>query len=52
MAPSIQKNIVSFMGHENGTNLPYKIRVKTEEQAVELKKTLDDEVEAVKAKSG
>ncbi|KAI0696692.1 hypothetical protein BC835DRAFT_1305493 [Cytidiella melzeri] len=50
MNPSAAKNVVSFMGHENGVSLPYKIRVKTNEQADELRRTLDEEVAKVKTK--
>lgn len=51
MAPSLAKTVVSFMGHEDGASVPFKLRVKTPEQAAELKQLLDDEVEKVKAKS-
>ncbi|KAI0339767.1 hypothetical protein BDW22DRAFT_1379748 [Trametopsis cervina] len=49
--PSAAKNIVSLMGHEDGASVPYKLRVKTNDLAEEVKKTLDREVEKVKAKS-
>lgn len=45
------KNVVSFMGHDDGNSVPYKIRVKTEAIAGELKAALDREIEFVKAKS-
>lgn len=51
MDPSVAKNVVSFMGHDDGTSVPYKIRVKTEAMAGELKAALDREIEFVKAKS-
>ncbi|KAI0093111.1 hypothetical protein BDY19DRAFT_902911 [Irpex rosettiformis] len=51
MNPSTSKSIVSLMGHENGAPLPYKLRVKTADQADELQRILQEEVENVKAKS-
>ena len=51
MNPAVAKNVVSFMGHDNGASLAYKLRTKTNEQAEEIKKALDEEVEKAKAKS-
>ena len=51
MNPSISKNVVSFMGHEDGASIPFKIRVKTADQAEQLKRYLDQEVEKARAKS-
>ena len=45
------KNVVSLMGHEDGVSIPYKLRVKTAEQAEELRRILQEETEKVKAKS-
>lgn len=50
MSPSVQKNVVSFIGHDEGTSAAYRIRTKTEEQANALKKALDREIEFVQAK--
>jgi nucleoporin NUP2 len=53
MKPSVSKQIVSFMGHdEQGTPVPFRLRVKTEAAANELKDALDLEVEYVRSKSG
>jgi nucleoporin NUP2 len=51
MNPSVSQNVVSFMGHDAGTSVPFKLRVKTKEQAAELKSALDREIEFVKSKS-
>ncbi|KAI0812684.1 hypothetical protein BC629DRAFT_1474806 [Irpex lacteus] len=51
MNPSVAKNVVSLMGHEEGVSLPYKLRVKTAEQAEELRRVLQEEAEKVKAQS-
>ncbi|KAJ3558016.1 hypothetical protein NM688_g1152 [Phlebia brevispora] len=51
MDPSVSKNTVSFIGHEEGVTVPYRLRVKTATQADDLKKALDREIEFVKAKS-
>lgn len=50
MNPTVAKNVVSFMGHDEGNSVPFKLRVKTNEQADDLKKALDREIEFVKAK--
>jgi nucleoporin NUP2 len=51
MNPTTAKNVVSFMGHEDGASLPYKIRVKTNDLAEQVKRVLQEEVEKAKAKS-
>lgn len=51
MSPSLSSNIVSFMGHDEGHSTPYRLRVKTNDQADALKKALDREIEFVRAKS-
>ena len=51
MNPTVAKNVVSFMGHDEGSSVPFKLRVKTAEQADDLKQALDREIEFVKAKS-
>jgi len=44
MKPSVTKQVVSLMGHdENGNGVPYRLRVKTEQAAQELKDVLDKE---------
>jgi nucleoporin NUP2 len=40
-----------FVGHEGATSQTYNVRMKTEEQAAELKNALDREIAFVKAKS-
>lgn len=42
------KSTVSFVGHDDGVPASFRIRVKTAEQAQELKVALDREVAAVK----
>lgn len=51
MNPTVAKNVVSFMGHDEGHAVPFRLRVKTGEQADELKNALDREIEFVKSKS-
>lgn len=50
MSPSQSKNTVSFVGHENGEKATYRLRLKTEADAKELKEALDREVALVKGK--
>lgn len=49
LAPSLTGKVVSLVGHEAGSPTPYKLRVKTDEQAAELKEALDREIAFVKA---
>ncbi|OCH91445.1 hypothetical protein OBBRIDRAFT_886965 [Obba rivulosa] len=51
MTPTVQKNVVSFIGHDEGASTAFRIRTKTDEQANALKKALDREIEFVQAKS-
>ncbi|KAF7793882.1 hypothetical protein EIP86_005004 [Pleurotus ostreatoroseus] len=51
MAPSVSKNTISFVGHEEGEAVSYRLRVKTNDLAEELKKALDREIEFVKGKA-
>ena len=51
MDPKVAKNVVSFIGHDEGAPVPFRLRVKTNEQADSLKAALDREIEFVKAKS-
>ncbi|KAJ8077197.1 hypothetical protein AAF712_004094 [Marasmius tenuissimus] len=51
LAPSQSQKTLSFVGHEGGNAQAYMIRVKTEEQARELKEVLDREIAFVKSKS-
>lgn len=45
MKPSVTKQVVSLMGHDDrGSGVPYRLRVKTEQAAQELKDVLDREV--------
>ena len=52
MNAAVADKTVSFMGHEEGVSTPYRIRMKTNEQAKELKAALDREIEFVKSKTG
>ncbi|KAI0744256.1 hypothetical protein C8Q80DRAFT_1185827 [Daedaleopsis nitida] len=51
MNPTVADKVVSFMGHDEGVSVPYRIRMKTVDQAKELKTALDREIEFVKGKS-
>lgn len=44
----MMKTTVSFVGHDDSTPASFRIRVKTPEQAQELKDALDREVAVVK----
>lgn len=48
---SLAKTALTFVGHDNGTPASYRIRVKTEEQASELKTTMDSEITAIQSSS-
>lgn len=48
LSPTLTKLNVSFVGHDDGVPASFRIRVKTAEQAQELKDALDREVAAVK----
>lgn len=50
LKPSLNQKSLTFVGHENGTAQTYNIRVKTEDQARELKEVLEREIAFVKAK--
>lgn len=44
MRPSVTKQVVSLMGHDDkGNGVPFRLRVKTEQTAQELKDVLDKE---------
>lgn len=44
MRPSVSKQVVSLMGHDDkGNGVPYRLRVKTEQAAQELKDILEKE---------
>lgn len=58
MNPVISKNVVSFVGHDHsdvavtrGSATPFKLRVKTELLANDLKDALDKAIEALPSKS-
>ena len=51
MDATVSKNTVSFIGHEEGETVPYRLKVKTNDQADALKKAIDREIEFVKAKA-
>ncbi|GBE81163.1 predicted protein [Sparassis crispa] len=51
MNASAKRNMVSFIGHDEGTATPFRVRTKTEDQASALKLALDREIEFVRAKS-
>jgi nucleoporin NUP2 len=42
---------VSFVGHDNGASTTFRLRVKTEADAVDLKNAIDKDVAAVEAKA-
>jgi len=41
--------VISFIGYDNNTPTSFRIRVRSEEQAAELKQAMEREVEAVQA---
>ncbi|KAF8904420.1 hypothetical protein CPB84DRAFT_1772996 [Gymnopilus junonius] len=45
-----QPNTLKFIGHEGGVSQPYSVKVKTKENAAELKNILEREITFVKAK--
>ncbi|KAG6335573.1 hypothetical protein ID866_3513 [Astraeus odoratus] len=47
--PSLAKTSISFVGHDSGVPTSYRIRVKTEDQASELKAAIDREMAAFTA---
>ena len=49
MDVTIHKAVLSFVGHEEGETVLYKIRTKGEQLAQELKKAVDHEIEYVTA---
>jgi len=52
MKPTANKQTVSFMGHdEQGNAAPFRLRIKSEPAAQELKDVLDREIDFVKGKS-
>ena len=51
MAPSVSKNTLSFVGHEAGEAVSYRLRVKTNELAEGLKAALDREIAFVTSKA-
>ncbi|KAG1809298.1 uncharacterized protein BJ212DRAFT_1484421 [Suillus subaureus] len=51
LTPTLMKTMISFVGHDEGAPASFRIRVKTPEQAQELKNALDREVAAVKESS-
>jgi nucleoporin NUP2 len=52
MTPSVMGKIVAFVGHENGAHMGFRLRLRSDDDAVELKKALEREIDFVKAKSG
>jgi nucleoporin NUP2 len=52
MKPSVTGKVVAFVGHENGAHMGFRLRLRSEDDAVELKKALEKEIDIVKAKSG
>ncbi len=51
MNATVADKAVSFIGHEVGAPVPYRIRLKTADQAKDLKAALDREIEFVKGKT-
>ena len=50
MNAKLADKTVSFMGHDEGASVPYRIRIKTGEQAQALLSALEREIAFVKAK--
>ena len=48
---SLAKTALTFVGHDNGAPASYRIRVKTEEQASQLKTAMEGEIEAIQPSS-
>lgn len=48
--PTQSKNTVTFVGHDNGQKATFKLRLKDEVQAIELKTAMDREIALVKKK--
>ena len=49
LKPTVSKKILSFVGHEDGESTLFKLRLKTDEQAVELMDAMIREVEALES---
>jgi nucleoporin NUP2 len=47
LRPTLAKTLISFVGYEDSTPTSFRVRVKTENQASELKQALDREVAAL-----
>jgi len=47
--PTQTNKFVSFIGHEDGSTIMFKLRLKSEGDALELKKAMDREISSVKA---
>ncbi|KAH7925510.1 hypothetical protein BV22DRAFT_1195086 [Leucogyrophana mollusca] len=47
LSPSISPKVVSFVGHDDGVSTPYKLRLKSDEDAQDLKAAMEREVEAI-----
>ena len=43
MAPTLSKTVVSFVGHEDGKAVTFKLRVKTEQEGGELRDVIERE---------
>jgi nucleoporin NUP2 len=52
MKPSVTGKVVAFVGHENGAHMGFRLRLRSEDDAVKLRNALDREIDFVKAKSG
>jgi len=48
---SLAKTALTFVGHDNGVPASYRMRVKTEEQASQLKAAMDGEIAAIQPSS-
>jgi nucleoporin NUP2 len=44
------KNVLSFVGHEDGKKATFRVKVKDEAGATALKQAIDDETAAVKSR--
>lgn len=51
MNPTLSGKYVTFIGHEEGAPTTFRLKAKSEDQAHQLKRAVDREIEFVKAKS-
>jgi nucleoporin NUP2 len=51
LSPTSTSHFVSFVGHEDGSSTAFKLRLKTEADAGELKAAMDREIALVQVKT-